>query len=324
MDTTLSFTQRLPSQEVSVMLASDLDAALREVQRRNETRFAKKHIDGLIAQAIDESDITQAKVEHGVQLINDWLALEHYEAKQQRLAQLDPLCIETMVKDVFKNIAYYQVPTLFVSVTAQLALNMGFSDHRDSILTMAEVVAVLCNADAYDITKDTVQSSLMVKSRLHLPEEVLDAIARSMYLPPMICKPKPVASNFESPYLTFNDSAILGKNNSHGGDICLDVINTQNSIAMKLDYGFLTTVEEQPTHELNTQDKLNEWNSFKRTSYGVYELLAKQGNKFYLTNKVDKRGRLYSQGYHVTSQGSAFKKAMLELHHEELVTGVPE
>ena len=52
-------------------------------------------------------------------------------------------------------------------------------------------------------------------------------------------------------------------------------------------------------------------------------LLAKQGNQFYLTHKVDKRLRLYAQGYHVTTQGSPFKKASIELHKEEIVNGAP-
>jgi DNA-directed RNA polymerase len=44
---------------------------------------------------------------------------------------------------------------------------------------------------------------------------------------------------------------------------------------------------------------------------------------FHLTHKVDKRGRIYSQGYHVNTQGAAFKKAMIELAKEELIEGVP-
>jgi DNA-directed RNA polymerase len=50
--------------------------------------------------------------------------------------------------------------------------------------------------------------------------------------------------------------------------------------------------------------------------------MINSGNEIYLTNKVDKRGRIYAQGYHITTQGTSFKKAMLELAHEELVTGI--
>ena len=46
------------------------------------------------------------------------------------------------------------------------------------------------------------------------------------------------------------------------------------------------------------------------------------GNKFWLQNKVDKRGRIYTSGYHISPQGSSFKKAMINLANKEIVTGL--
>ena len=51
--------------------------------------------------------------------------------------------------------------------------------------------------------------------------------------------------------------------------------------------------------------------------------MVSQGNRFYLTHKVDKRGRIYAQGYHITTQGTAFKKAMIELAEPEFIEGAP-
>ena len=45
-------------------------------------------------------------------------------------------------------------------------------------------------------------------------------------------------------------------------------------------------------------------------------------HKFWLQNKVDKRGRIYTSGYHLNPQGSSFKKAMLNLKKKEIVTGL--
>jgi hypothetical protein len=165
---------------------------------------------------------------------------------------------------------------------------------------------------------------MMVQSKIPLPKELVDAAVRSKYVLPMVVEPEGITSNFESPYLTFNECQILGKGNSHAGDICLDVINTQNKVPLKLDLDFLSQVEEEPTFELDSTEKFQLWSQFKQESYESYYLLAKQGNKFWLTNKVDKRGRLYAQGYHITSQGSSFKKSSIELWEEEQVTGVPE
>ena len=94
-------------------------------------------------------------------------------------------------------------------------------------------------------------------------------------------------------------------------------------VELQLATDFLSTVEEEPTFELDTQDKVDQWMAFKKQSYKFYTLIAKAGNRFWLTHKADKRGRLYASGYNISTMGSAFKKSCIELAKEELVTGVP-
>lgn len=308
-----------------------------DLQQSNERRYSRKHINGYIDTAIRQDENSEKKVHKGVVLVKEWLAYwaapfngqcsteKYYISKNKRLAQVALMDVEQLVRDVFVGTAYIQEQELFVSVTAQLANKIGFDDHAKSIQTVAEIVAVLCDTDAFDIIKGGPESSLMMSSRIPLPNALIDAIVRSLYLPPMVCKPSEVKSNFESPYLTHNDCLILGKGNAHTEDICLDTINIQNSVALKLDLEFLKTVEEAPNPDkpLDTLEKRKNWSAFKSDSYELYSMLAKQGNQFWLTNKVDKRGRKYAQGYHVTSQGSCFKKAMLELYHEEYIKGAP-
>jgi hypothetical protein len=163
----------------------------------------------------------------------------------------------------------------------------------------------------------------MLVSRIPLSSALIKFVENSSYLPPMVCEPLELTTNYCSGYLSHKDSLILGKSNHHDGDICLDVLNTINIIALRLDTQFLSKVEEDPTFELDTPEKIEAWMQFKRQSYSFYSLMNSQGNEFYLTNKVDKRGRIYSQGYHVNTQGTSFKKASIELANEELVTGMP-
>ena len=204
-----------------------------------------------------------------------------------------------------------------------MAHRMGFDRHEDSIKTVSEVIAVLCGTDAYDISKEDAYASLKIVSCIPLSNELQIMIERSTYLPPMVCPPDLVTNNYESPYLTHNESQILGRNNSHTGDICLDVINIQNHTALTLDKDFLNTVDEEPSYELDTAEKVQEWNTFLEQSREIYRLMIASGNQFYLTNRVDKRGRLYAMGYHVTTQGTPYKKASIELAKQEVVTGVP-
>ena len=295
-------------------------------QEFNEKRYSRKHIDGYIREEIEANAETMVKVGQGVALLNqwmEWVAGNGYPSKQKRVAQLQGIDLEQLVMDVFVGIAYYLREELFTSVTAQLAGRLRWSDRAEAITTIAEIVAVLCRTDAFDIQKASRSASLVVVSRIPLGPVLIDHIDNSQYLPPMVCEPMPLKSNFSSGYLTHDDSLILGSGNHHDGDICLDVLNTMNRVQLQLCTDLLCKHEEEPTFDLDTQEKVEQWKYFKKQSYRFYELITSQGNRFYLTHKVDKRGRVYSQGYHINTQGAQFKKAMIELANEEIVEGVP-
>lgn len=289
------------------------------LQESNEKRFSRKHIDGYIRDWIKTN--MQDKVAHGVSLLDSYVGKTYYESKNERIAQLAGLDVEDLVVDIFVGIAYCQREELYTSITAQLAGRLRFSDKTDAIKTVAELVAVLCETDVFDIVKANKGASLVVISRMKLNSELLDLISTSQYLPPMVCQPLELENNFSSGYLTHKDSLIL-KNNHHDGDICLDALNKLNSVALKLDKQFLSVVEEEPTFDVDSVEKLFAWTQFKKQSYEFYMLIASQSDKLYLTHKVDKRGRIYASGYHISSQGTSFKKASLELAKEEVVTGV--
>ena len=297
---------------------------MREIvlQEMNEMRFSRKHIDAKIREEIKANPNMCDKMAQGVDLLKQYMAGSYYESKMKRIAQLVTLDLEALVLDLFTGIAYCLRPELFTSVTAQLASRLKFSDKTEAITTVAEITAVLCATDAFDIEKANKMASLMVVSNIPLSERLVTFIEESQFLPPMVCEPLELTHNYSSGYLTHNDSLILGTGNHHDGDICLDVLNTMNKVALKLDTEFLSQVEEEPTFDLDSQDKLDQWNKFKEQSYMMYSLLASQGNRFYFNHKVDKRGRIYCQGYHVSTQGTSFKKASLEFAKEELVTGI--
>lgn len=298
---------------------------MREIilQEMNEERFNRKHIDAKIRKHIESDKYLMAKVAEGVKLISDYMAGTYYASKMARIAQLQNMDIATLVMDIFIGIAYCIRPELFTSVSAQMASRLKFSDRAEAITTVAELMAVLCRTDVFDINKEDKQASLVVVSRINLPDNLVDFIDNSQFLPPMVCEPLELVHNYSSGYLTHNDSLILGTGNHHDGDLCLDVLNTMNKVALQLDTEFLSTVEETPTFDLDTKDKQDQWLRFKKQSYMFYSLMEQQGNTFYINHKVDKRGRIYAHGYHINTQGTAFKKAMLEFSNEEVVTGVP-
>ncbi len=293
------------------------------LQEMNEQRYNRKHIDAKLRAFIENDDDAVMKYQQGILLVQQFMQAEHYEAKAKRIEQLQNMDVRELVMDILVGTAYYMRPELFTSVSAQIAARLKFSDKAEAIATVAELLAVLCQTDAFDIDKTDKMASLTLVSRFNLPVNLVDFIENSQYLPPMVCKPLELTHNFSSGYLTHNDTLILGTGNHHDGDICLDVLNLMNSVPLRLDTDFLCKVEEEPTFELKDQETTDQWNIFKKQSYKFYNLMVQCGNKFYLTHKVDKRGRIYSMGYHITTQGTAFKKASIELAHEEIVTGAP-
>ncbi len=289
-----------------------------------EETYSRKHIDKKIKTSILNNSLMQKKITKGMLLVMEYVTNTYtYESKNRRIAQLQNMDIEAMVIDIFVGIAYFQRPELFTSASSQIATRLKLSDRVEAITCTAEILAILCNTDAFDIDKKSKMASLTLVSRIPLEEELIKFIERSQYLPPMLCKPLSLKHNYSSGYLTHNDSLILGSGNHHDGDLCLDVLNTISSVALKIDNTFILNVPELPTFELDTPEKETEWEHFKRDSQHFYCLMIQQGNKFYLNHKVDKRGRVYASGYHISTEGTPYKKAMLEFHKQEIVEGVP-
>lgn len=300
---------------MTAMLPHDAQLAI-------EHHYNKKFIDRYLRKEITER--YQDKILEGVNLLESWIQKDHYASKKARLQQLQQLDLQEVVTDVLVQVAYHRFEELFTSVSAQLAGYLRFSDKPSAIATMAEVLAVLCQTDLFDICKADKQASLMLVSRMQLSDELVSFIDNATFLPPMVTTPCRVTNNHQSGYLTHDDSLILGRGNHHDGDICLDAINLQNCIPLKLDMDILLNHELQPSssHKLITPQQQDNWEAFKKQSHKVWLLMHKQGNRFHLTNKVDKRGRLYSVGYHINTQGSEFHKAMVELSEEEVVEGI--
>ncbi len=315
-------------------------------QESIEARYNRKLIDGYIKGYLDIDPKAQNMISKGVQLLEDWLAKAYYPSKDARLAQLKQFDLPELVAKLMLGSCYYQTPTLFTSVTSQLAGRLGFDDKRDAILTMAEMLAVLAHTDAFDIGKAEPMGSMLFVSRIALTPELIKFIEQSMYLPPMVCVPLELRNNYDSGYLSHKESVLLGSKNHHNGNVCLDAINLVNSVALSLNIDFMREVEEEPTREFTIEkakeaaakkgkvindaqarlvvaQQMEHWHQFKPISNEVYMTLIECGNEFYLTNRYDKRGRMYAQGYHVNSQGTSFKKACLELAKKEAVQGVP-
>ena len=144
---------------------------------------------------------------------------------------------------------------------------------------------------------------------------------------PMIVEPKELKTNHDTGYYTSKNSVIL-KDNHHDSDVCLDHLNHMNRIKLKLNTTVTSMIKNQwrnldkpkPGEDRKDFDKRRKaFEKYNRTAYDVMAHLQITDGEFYLTHKVDKRGRTYCQGYHCTYQGNDYNKACIEFAYGEIV-----
>lgn len=170
-------------------------------------------------------------------------------------------------------------------------------------------------------------SQLVVEDALQIPEDVQRELDMYQFPLPMIVEPKKVNCNRDTGYVTQRGSIIL-KQNHHEDDVCLDHINRMNAVPLVINqttalmiankWRNLDKMKEGETKE-DFEKRKRAFDKYDRTAKEVIAKLNEHTDRFYLTHKYDKRGRVYCQGYHVTYQGNAWNKAVVELADKELV-----
>lgn len=132
-----------------------------------------------------------------------------------------------------------------------------------------------------------------------LPDEMELLVFNKRYPMPMLCAPRVLNDEQDSPYLTEAKSqSVLGE---YSGQVTnLATLNALNSIALRIN----PAVSKQAPDPFKDDDK------FRRDSAAVFERIAKE--EFYLTWQFDFRGRVYARGYHVNPQGDDWHKHVLQ------------
>ena len=307
------------------------------LQEKIEKTFSKRFITAAAVDDLLTCESIVNKLNRGIEYVNSWLNKDHDVERELRLLAVRELDIKELVMQVVACISLEcQKPMKLVSIASLCARHLNMSDKVEAIHTMAEIIAVLGETDLFDNKKT--REGWIVISRVGLDAEVTQYADNALYLPPLIIKPRKVRSNRDSGYITQRgESLILGfYENHHDDNICLDVINTLNSNEYELDTDFIdNNVMEwsEPEFEVGKHTHYEEEqitamskdyfeNYFKEQSKFFVKLMKHHGNSLYITNKVDKRGRIYSQGFHINPQGDSYHKAMLNLKHHEIPTGL--
>ena len=132
-----------------------------------------------------------------------------------------------------------------------------------------------------------------------LPLELEQKVFNKRYPMPMVCLPRELREEQDSPYLTEAKSqSVLGE---YSGQITnLDTLNALNRIPLRIN----KAVSEQAPDPFKDDDK------FRRDSAEVFKHL--EDETFYLTWQFDFRGRVYARGYHVNPQGDDWHKSCIQ------------
>lgn len=281
-----------------------------------EDIYSKRNVRAKIKAELTDTDEIQFKFTNAEELLNEWASHSYFPSKDRRIDFLltqCPLDFSDILTEIMVALSRFEGPVQIQSIVGSVAAMLEYPDIFDAVRTVSEMLAVCVDVGLYDIALagTTDEGLMMICSCYSLPEELLQYINQTKYLPPMICPPNLVYENYDYDYLTERSSKILRSHNHHDMPLALDVLNLMNQQALSLDLRVLNEIEESKK-PLDTAEKANNFHRMVSASRVVYQTMIDSGNRFYLTWKYDKRGRIYCQGYHITCQGSQYKKAILE------------
>lgn len=159
--------------------------------------------------------------------------------------------------------------------------------------------------------------------------EIQAMLDRYQYPLPMVYPPHKLKDNLDTGYETIRKLAVLnGSDYFHDVDVCRDHLNRANSVGLQLDMRVVQASEgrfvkptRNPGEDFSDFNKrLRQANVFYDTSLDVMEGLNKLTDTLYLTHRYDRRGRCYASGYHISTQGDDYRKAVLQFAKKEVVT----
>lgn len=286
----------------------------------NEVEFDRSKVKLNLLPQIEEDFEQQIK-----QGVNSIIQYHMDDTKHESITKRFELVLETDIRDIVTDLYYTVMVKRKTSIQdiATSVMNWLPEDTLYNMLQNATDIIMLCaDTDIYDVilpSEDSEDVSAMIEANFEFDDETSEYLNKTMYLPPMVCKPKELKHNYDTPLMTVSKGNAILKGN-HSEYINLDLLNLLNSFELCIDTNMLR-FEEVPNKEKEStiskpKDRLKKkklFNEMKMVTKEVNAMLLELGNKFYLTWSFDKRGRVYSNGYHVNIQSTDYKKSVISL-----------
>ena len=253
--------------------------------------------------------------------LREYISQSYWDSKNERLQAINKDLTKVILNILTQTVLIASDYVPLLSICSSQSFGLG---RYHDIQTCADVLWLINQTDL--ILIDIVNDTRYIQSNMELPDELVNRLTLMCVLPPMLVKPRTLRHNKSCGYLTINkDSLILGdKENYHDECISLDVLNTLNSQALCLDLDICYKLKKEFTSEFDkdTDEYLNQRKTYERAKEQFeYFRDVIQDKTIFFTHKVDKRGRVYSQGYQFNTMGTSFEKACINLKTKEFVEG---
>ena len=248
--------------------------------------------------------------------LREYISQSYWDSKNERLQAINKDLTKVILNILTQTVLIASDYVPLLSICSSQSFGLG---RYHDIQTCADVLWLINQTDL--ILIDIVNDTRYIQSNMELPDELVNRLTLMCVLPPMLVKPRTLRHNKSCGYLTINkDSLILGdKENYHDECISLDVLNTLNSQAYQLDLDICYKYEKELTGDEPTRSDELTHNKAKEQFEYFRDVI--QDKTIFFTHKVDKRGRIYSQGYQFNTQGSSYEKACINLKTKEFVEG---
>ena len=248
--------------------------------------------------------------------LREYISQSYWDSKNERLQAINKDLTKVILNILTQTVLIASDYVPLLSICSSQSFGLG---RYHDIQTCADVLWLINQTDL--ILIDIVNDTRYIQSNMELPDELVNRLTLMCVLPPMLVKPRTLRHNKSCGYLTINkDSLILGdKENYHDECISLDVLNTLNSQAYQLDLDICYKYEKELTGDEPTHSDELTHNKAKEQFEYFRDVI--QDKTIFFTHKVDKRGRIYSQGYQFNTQGSSYEKACINLKTKEFVEG---
>lgn len=290
----------------------------KELQKHFEYKYSKQNIRKRVKKELSSSEELLMHLKRCETEVQRWMDKPSYPQKEEsmRFLKASDICIQELLLDVLTEALPFKGSMEMTSLCGLTAHLLPYENYMESVKRMADIIVIMAKCDLFtlQLANYAEGTSIMLYNRYGLDEDTCAYLQQVKFLPPMVCKPNHLRTNKDSPYLVHRASPFSRKVVPHNEDICLDSMNSFNSTAFSLDVEFLYQVSDELSDKDTDEDVETRQHNFERlvraTNLTAIELIN-SGNRFYLPNFDDSRGRKYRRGYHINPQGNSFRKAML-------------